>query len=747
MQKPVQILRAAAVAAILLIPSGYVWGQSHDIMPRPIPPPFPGHDIRSSTDVDARLDGTILQVACEQTFVNEGGRPEEIEILLPIPPEAVVTDGLLLADGREYAAEVLPADQARAIYEDIVRRRRDPALLELAGHGLIRLSAFPIPPGGRRTVSFRYHQSVQSPDGRTRLLFPVAALCGLDRSGPLALRLAIEGREPLAQVYSPSHDLEIERTGPYTAVMRFASDRPDPHETMEVIVVRDAEAIGVDLRTARSHGEDDYFLLAVSPGWDLLGGRRRQSETVSFVLDRSGSMQGEKFDQARRALRRFLDEVSPEDHFNLIAFSNDVQPLFEDGPRRATAEARRRAREWLDDLKAGGGTALAEALDQIYSSSPEGGLVLLLTDGRPTVGEQNPEAILRRAAREGHGLRFYAFGVGYDVDALLLDDLARQGGGSVSYVRPGENVEEAVTTLRRRVEHPCARNVHLEVRGAEIEDLFPRGDQVLFADEPLLFAGRVRPHAGRATVHLMAETADGRPISGSWNVDFDDPEARSSAVPVLWASRKAASLIETIRREGHDDLALDELRELSKRYGILNEEVALLARENEPPMLAQRDVGAPPQYRQLGGGFDATGHKGASMAPSAALAARQQVDLSAKAWDLSAAESKEKLERESGAQETVVTAGELSFRREGEVWSDTRLADPVPKGTRTIRVRAYGAAYFQLASGSERLAAWLAVGEQVRVLLPGILLEVGPDGEDSLPDATITQIREVAEQA
>ena len=375
----------------------------------------------------------------------------------------------------EYPAEVLPAEDARRIYEEIVRSRRDPALIEIAGHGLIRLSAFPIPPGGSRQVSFRYSQSITPREGRLRLLFPIAVLAGLDRVGPLDLSLTIDGRESLAQVYSPSHDIVIEREGPRTASLRFEEQYPDPHETLEVIAVRDESPMGVDLRTARGHREDDYFLLAVSPGWNLLNERKQAPKTVIFVLDRSGSMQGSKFEQARRALLQMIEQTAPDDRFNLISFSGEVRSLFPDGPRRATAEARRRAGEWIRGLSATGGTAIADAIEEAYRQIDRAGLVLFLTDGLPTVGEQDHDAIVRRARARGSSIRFYAFGVGYDVDATLLDDLARQGGGSVSYVRPDESVEEAIASLRQRVEYPCARNVRLQIDGARVHEVYPRG--------------------------------------------------------------------------------------------------------------------------------------------------------------------------------------------------------------------------------------------------------------------------------
>ncbi len=737
----IPLFAAAILAVSILATPAAPQSASTESGPRPIRPPHTS--ITGSTEVDARLDGVILQVRCEQTFVNHGHRLEEVEILLPVPADAVVTDGLLIADGREYRAEVLPADEARQIYEKIVRSRRDPALLELVGHGLIRLSAFPIPPGEERTVSFRYHQQLPTDLGRTRLLLPIAALCGIDRVGTLELHLSIDGNDPIAQVYSPSHDLRIERRGPNEADLYYAADPPDLRETLEVITVRDTRSVGIDLRTADGHGESDYFLLAVSPGWDLLRDRHDTAETIVFVLDRSGSMEGEKFEQARAALREFLDDCSDEDRFNLIAFSDEIDPLFAGGPRRADRDAKREARRWLDQLRAGGGTAIAEAIDEATRTRWEADLVLFLTDGLPTVGETDPKSIVRQVAQAASRLRFHALGVGYDVDARLLDDLAHEGGGSVSYVRPGEDVAEAVTTLWRRVEHPCARNVELTIRGAHVTEIFPEEPRDLYAGEPLLFAGRVKPGAGRATVQLRAEGANGEGLRESWRIDFDDSDNRSRSVPVLWASRKAAHLLDRIRREGHDPKALAELRALSERYGILNEEVALLAREDEAVLADSRPNPTPSGHRGI---FQRFSVDNRTQAP-APLAAEEQFRISKRVWDLKEAGSLASIEERANGEVGMVVVGGVAFRLDGETWIDTRIERESNGRTETVTIRPFGRAYFEMAALSEKLAEWLAVGEKIRILLPGMILEVDPNGSDDLPAATMRRVYQAADQA
>ncbi len=754
--------------------------------PEPVQPPD-AHGIRSAATVRASLDGSILTVDCSQTYTNDGHQQQEIQVLLPIPADAVVSDGSLLADGREYRADVLPAEQARAIYEDIVRRRRDPALLEMAGRGLIRLSAFPIPAGGSRTVSFRYHQSLAPHAGRQRVKIPLASVCGLDRPGAIDLTLRVDGTTPLAQITSPSHDVDIERTGATAARVRYHAAQADPHETLDLGVVRDARDIGIDVRTARGEGEDDYFLLSLSPGWQLLRQRARAPQTAVFALDTSGSMQGEKFAQARAALHRFLDDLHADDRFNLVAFASGVETFASRGPVLATAAARRDARAWVDGLSAGGGTNIGDALRVVLAREWDASLVLFLTDGRATVGETRREGLLQRAADAPRGARFYAFGVGDDVDADLLDDLAQDGHGSVTYVRPGQDADDAVTTLRRRVERPCVRDVSLRVEGVRVREVYPAGALDLFADEPLLVAGRMPAHAGRAMVRLTGTAANGAPLRASWEIDFADRDARSTSVPVLWASRKAASLLATLRREGRSPATLDELRELARRYGILTREVALLAREDEAVAMAPQSmrgsvtvkstasrtsidskalktlpadtfkeavaikpgiVGSSGRQHVRGGhGGDLASQVNgplpavplnANTSLAVALPPSDAIDLSASRWDLARSTSAAEATKQSGARDHATRAGH-TFRLVGAVWTDETLATQPPP-TRTLRVRNYRHPYFALIARDARVAQWFALGERVRVRLGDVELAIAPDAPEQVDAADLAAV-------
>jgi Ca-activated chloride channel family protein len=144
--------------------------------PRPVPTPEPlavTYKI-DALEVNAQLADQVAKVQVSQSFVNTGSRQMEVAFIFPLPYDGAVDRMTLLVDGREMPAKLLNADEARRTYEAIVRKNRDPALLEWVGTGMFKTSVFPVPPGAKRTVSLRYVQLCRKQEGMTDFLFPLS---------------------------------------------------------------------------------------------------------------------------------------------------------------------------------------------------------------------------------------------------------------------------------------------------------------------------------------------------------------------------------------------------------------------------------------------------------------------------------------------------------------------------------------------------------------------------------------------
>ena len=178
--------------------------------------------VRSDVLVTIDAERRVAVFEVEEVFRNRTGALMEGDYVYPIPAEAVFTNFSLFMGEQEMRGEMLPAEQARSIYEEIVRRRKDPALIELVGHGMLRARVFPIEPGDERRVILRYTQVLGRDGDMYRLRYPrVVALTGSEprevsvidprsRSDhPFTLTIRVRGADAFATPYSPTHAIEV----------------------------------------------------------------------------------------------------------------------------------------------------------------------------------------------------------------------------------------------------------------------------------------------------------------------------------------------------------------------------------------------------------------------------------------------------------------------------------------------------------------------------------------------------------
>ena len=279
--------------------------------------------------VEARLIDQVAQVQVSQTFVNTGSRPMEVAFVFPLPYDGAIEQMTLLIDGSEYPAKLLDAKEARRMYEEIVRKNRDPALLEWLGTGLFRTNVFPVPAGASRTVTLRYSQLCRKQEGLTDFLFPV-------EHGEIHLRGRREGGDSRDD-REPGGDQE--RLQPLAQRGDQAAGRASRHGHVQQQERGAQQRFPPALRRGQGEGEHAGVELPAraEPGRLLLavGQSRRSSrptekrpeKTVLLVIDRSGSMSGKKIEQVRAALKYVLNNLRPGDLFNIVAYDSQVEAV------------------------------------------------------------------------------------------------------------------------------------------------------------------------------------------------------------------------------------------------------------------------------------------------------------------------------------------------------------------------------------------------------------------------------------
>jgi Ca-activated chloride channel family protein len=539
--------------------------------------------------VDVRLRDQVAEVQVSQTFHNPGSVQLEAEYDFPLPDEGTIQSFVLLVDGRELPGRLLPRDEARRIYEEIVRTKRDPALLEYMGRGLYRTSVFPIPPGADRKVTMRYTQVCKRDRDVVEFAFPFSTqkftAKPIER---LTLHLDIRSSDPIKSIYSPSDDLDdLERRGAHDA--RLALVRRDivPRADFRLVYTLAEGALGATVLSTRpTAGDDGYFLLLASPEVKAAeADARHRSKTVVCVLDRSGSMAGKKIDQARRALRFVLDNLREDDTFNIVAYDDRVE-TFRPELLRYSPRTRDEAVRFVDNIREGGSTDINSALKAALAMIPDSSrpsYVLFLTDGLPTAGETNEMAIAENCRKANdRRARIFVFGVGFDVNARLLDRLSGGNSGTSTYVKPDEDIEAQVARFYSKLTSPVLADIRVEFDSSDVNRVYPRDLPDLFEGGQLIVAGRYRD-SGRTTLRLSGKIGDERrrfefPIDlaragGGSSYDF---------VERLWAVRRVGFIIDQIDLHGRSKELIDELVGLSTRYGILTPYTSFLADERVP---------------------------------------------------------------------------------------------------------------------------------------------------------------------
>ena len=769
------------VALLLLIPA--LAGAQGTIIPRPCPEtrpcPIPGPGViqRTSSQVRVELADRVLRYQVTETFRNRGGMIGEADYIFPMPAGAAFEALELEIDGELVSGETMSADQARRIYEDIVRRSRDPALVEYLGRGMLRTRIFPIRPGEEKRVVVRF-QSVAEREGSALrvdylrgsgpraqpvpipLPHPVPIPMPRDpRAGGVddatrqpagtargtgdetgnAFTLVYTNRDDYGRPYSPTHDLRVNDRGARREVVALG----DAPQVTILVPLRRTTAASVAMLPYAPGGEDGFALITITPP---AVAPRTTPRDLTFVVDVSGSMRGQKMEQARAAGRQMLASLGPQDRFRIIDFSTDVR-TFGSGFTAATRRNIDDANRYLDDLRPDGSTNISGALEEALDA-PAGDarmpIVFFVTDGEPTVGERNADRIAALAARLRGRARVFTFGVGSDVNAALVEQLAVDGRGTAQFVRPDESVERAVSLVASRITSPIVTDVRVRTDGVRLTKMHPQLPADIFAGQDLVLFAR---YAGSGDGRIVVEgrTAAG-PVSWTEQVRFPDRERRNSFVARLWAAQRTGWLSAERRRNGASPELDSELRDLGTRYGIPTELSSYLVLE---PGMQPRTLGAgTTQLNEVvvtgtAARSDAVSLRGRSSidrstpvaAPAPAEARREQFEMAKAAaaqraaTTLSAVDSASADLKDAG----VRRVGTRTFALANGVWTDTRYA----KTLRTVRVKPYSTAYFALLERLDDLRAPFAlagVDANPGVVVAGrsVAVAVAADGAETL---------------
>jgi Ca-activated chloride channel family protein len=534
--------------------------------------------------VDVNIRDQVAETRVEQVFTNNTPRQLEATFIFPLPEGASINDFAMMINGKRTSGELVEKDEARKVYEDIVRKMKDPGLLEYMGCNLFKASVFPIPPNGDQKIELRYSEVLPYDSGIVRYLYPLkTGEKASQTQEDFSMAVHISSKESIKSVYSPSHDVGASRPSDHEAVVGFEKDRAILDQDFALYYTVSEESVGINMIPYREEGEDGFFLLLVAPGTDIEEDELIARD-ITFVLDTSGSMaENDKITQAKNALGQCLQSLPERDRFNIVRFSTSVD-TFSKELVAATKENVDKAVRYVDKMDARGGTQIHAALMQALSFEPDKDrphTIVFLTDGKPTVGITDKDQILeavREKNQDGRS-RLFVFGVGPTVNTHLLDLVSGQNGGVSEYVKPEEEIEEKVSLLYNKMSKPVLADVELTFSNIEVYDLYPQKLSDLFAGLQITLMGRYRETGDSAIT--LAGTVNGKERSFVYETTFPDKHLDNTFIPRLWATRKVGYLLDEIRLHGEDPELREEVVRLSKEYGIMTPYTSYLVTEDK----------------------------------------------------------------------------------------------------------------------------------------------------------------------
>ena len=681
--------------------------------------------------VNVTIKDQIATTRVDQVFYNHNPWPAEGTYIFPLPKGAAVSDFVMWDGGEPLRGEILEAEEARAIYNDIVRRMEDPALLEYIDQSTLKASIFPIQPGEERRIELEYSEVLPMEGGLVRYIYPL----GTERfsASPLesvAIRAEVTSDVPIKAVYSPSHEVSIDRDDDYHALLGHEESDVLPESDFELYYTVSPDLVGLNLLSYKEPGEDGFFMLLAAPKVEV-DPDEIVAKDVILVLDVSGSMDGEKIAQAKDAAEYILDNLNPEDRFNIIAFSTATRTF---SAEMEPASASESGIDFVRGVEASGSTdinrALLEALAIADETRPT--TLIFLTDGLPTEGVRDTSYILRNVKEAApENVRLFSFGVGYDVDADLLDQLSLDQGGSSSYVRPEERIDEAVSAFYNKIKTPVLSDIEIDFGDVAVDQLFPKELPDLFAGTQLLVVGRYT-EGGPATITLSGKVNDEK-VSFVYQKNKFTNDGGDEFIPRLWAIRAIGYYLTQIRLYGEVSEWVEMIVDLSTRYGIITPYTSFLIDESRYSSFLSDDGDIFTETGRESVALDAE----AMMADEAALpsygerAVESAVYSGGMSKSISPVQTLPPSVLVSGTVEglpeyvdregVLKFVGSKTFVLTDDCWTDTAFE----KDTMTpVEVGFLSDEYFDLIETYPDLGEYFALGEEVIVVYKGVAYQV-----------------------
>ncbi len=548
--------------------------------PNPLPNPFPLEVVYHNVDV--KIDGQTAITKIDQSFYNPSNYQLEGFYIFPIPKGAVINNFTMIINGKEMKTELLDSDKAKKIYEDIVRQMRDPALLEYSEQNIFKLRIFPIEPRSEKKISISYSQILESDNNLFEYVYPLnTEKFSAKPLKNVSVKIDLKSNEKIKNIYCPTHEVDIVNKTDNHSIISYEVENVKPDLDFKLYFSKNSSSVGLSLLSYQTRNNDGYFLLSASPSIEI-DKTNIGNKDITFILDVSGSMSGEKLEQAKKALLYCINNLNTGDHFNIIRFSTEAYSLF-NALEKADKQNINEAKKFINDLQAIGGTNIEEAFNiafKSYKESDRPHFVVFLTDGKPTIGEIDDNKLVKKILSTNKtNSRIFTFGIGDEINTHLLDKLVEETKAWRTYVSNDEDIEIKVSNFYDKIQSPVLSDLKLDFENIEVYQTYPKDLPDLFKGSNLVVFGRYK---GKGDVKIvLSGKLNGKQKVFSLQDKFASINDEYNFVPPLWASRRIGYLLDLIRLNGESKELIEEITSLAREHGIITPYTSYLIMEDE----------------------------------------------------------------------------------------------------------------------------------------------------------------------
>lgn len=584
------------------------------------------------SDISANVEGDVATVTVVQTFENPTNTPINATYLFPLNEESAVYAMTLQVGDETITARIRQRDQARQEFRQAQQQGRSAALLTQHRPNMFTQEVANLMPGQPVRVTLRYAQTVPRVDGAYELVVPLvvgprynprpqpAVVASNDDTAPaprlgqwnigpppaypdvagltipdtierdrVGLEVTLTGGVPIAEVASATHGITIANQGAARRVT-LASGRTIDNRDF-VVRYRLAGAAVQAGAIAHTDNRGGFFSLMLEPP-QAPADSQIQAREIVFVLDTSGSMEGEPIEASKAFMQRALQTLRPTDSFRIVQF-NDTPREFSAGPVPATAQNIAEGQRFVQTLYATGGTEIVPAIQQAFAVAQRPNtlrLVVFLSDGY--IG--NEADVLSLISDRIGQARVYAFGVGSGVNRYLLSEMARRGRGFARFIDPTETSHRAAIELAERLEAPVLTDITIDWGALNPTGVTPAIIPDLFAGDSLRLMGRFEGRRD-ATITVTGRV-NGRTARLPVRVSLSDQPAsgNGSAIPVIWARSQVGDLMRDFTSPPELRSVRESDEQLQARVTQLGLEFALVTQWTSFVAVSQRVVNQNP---------------------------------------------------------------------------------------------------------------------------------------------------------